>query len=531
MASDCHSYEEPFNTVKQAADASLAGSPNRSPRGACESACVDIHPSSRLTSKLLLVLEVVLGLGFLVVLLSARDLPMVDLPQHAAQLATWVHRADPEFHPERFQLNLRTPYLLAYVIARLLAPAVGVQVALKLVVWLAIVGQVAALHFLCQRLGHDEWIALAAFPLALGYNFCFGFVSFMAAIPLMLLAIAQSVVRVGAPRWADALWLTLTMLGLLSAHGVAYALCFTVVAPLLLLGRWRLRLAILPILLPIAVAIVWLLPGSATARIGVDEWQGGPSRLLSLAGLLLGAGQSDQLAAGFGVFLFCAIGTFCGPPKRSLVRTAPLVLALVGFCAFPAMYRGVGPLWPRFAVLLLPTSLLLLRPTVATANPAPHLRRAAVLSIVLVWCGVFVHRTWAFNQESAPLHQLISGMSRNLRVRSIVFEPIPRAFPGLPALNHLAALYLVAKGGILAYSFAMYPSSVVRFSSGVVSSVAPGAEWNPNAFDADSEGDSYDYYVVHSQSDRTVQLFGQVDPVAQLESRYGNWWGYRRVNR
>ncbi|HEY5956777.1 MAG TPA: hypothetical protein VIV60_09500, partial [Polyangiaceae bacterium] len=71
----------------------------------------------------------VMALALLLAFLLVEDLPTVDLPQHGALLSAWVHRQQPEYHAQLYVLNLRTPYLLAYAMARLLVFAMPVMVA------------------------------------------------------------------------------------------------------------------------------------------------------------------------------------------------------------------------------------------------------------------------------------------------------------------------------------------------------------------------------------------------------------------
>src|SRR5688500_9770201 len=83
-------------------------------------------------TRVILLTGLTLAVGIIGVFFGFRYLPMVDLPQHAAQSSAWVHLANPEFaFGDQFELNFKTPYLLAYAIARLLAPLVGVVPALK----------------------------------------------------------------------------------------------------------------------------------------------------------------------------------------------------------------------------------------------------------------------------------------------------------------------------------------------------------------------------------------------------------------
>ena len=124
----------------------------------------------------------VLTLALLVALFAFRDVPMVDLPQHAAQIAAWLNWNDPTYRTHDLELNFRTPYLLAYPVARLFAPLFGVVVALKLVVATSVALHVIAFERLVRKLGHDPWLAVLGVPTALGYAFYFGFVSFLVAV-------------------------------------------------------------------------------------------------------------------------------------------------------------------------------------------------------------------------------------------------------------------------------------------------------------------------------------------------------------
>src|SRR5215471_5814308 len=136
----------------------------------------------------------------LVVFIASPYLPMVDLPQHAAQIAVWLRLDDPAFsNRELFTLNLRTPYLTGYVAARELAVLVGVVPALKIVVWGSAVLHWYAFSRLVSRLGHPSWLGVLGLPLGLGYPFYFGMVSFTAALPFVLFTITAALTHREAP--------------------------------------------------------------------------------------------------------------------------------------------------------------------------------------------------------------------------------------------------------------------------------------------------------------------------------------------
>jgi hypothetical protein len=459
-------------------------------------------------------------------LFAFRDVPMVDLPQHAAQIAAWVNWGDPAYRTHELELNFRTPYLLAYPLARLLAPLLGVVAALKAVVAAGFVAHVVATDRLVRRLGHDPWLALLGVPTALGYAFCFGFVSFLVSVPLVLFAVAAAVDHAERPRLRSGVVLSGLLALTLLAHGIASALAALVTGPVLLRGGGRFVARTAPLLAPVVLGAAWIMPGSATSRIGATYWAIGFDRILELPGMLVGIGSADRLATATGFLLFAAAGFLVGKPSRRPERWLPLAASLVGYAAFPALFRGVGPLSPRFVVLVLPALLLAFEPRRRDGAPRrAGLARTALAAVAAGWVLTWTLRLPAYNRETEGLHALVTAAPPGMNVRPIVFERESRAFPGVPALLHLPAYYQVKKGGTQGYSFAMYPISVVRYRSGISPRMGGGLEWRPEAFDFERERTSYDLFVVHSRRDRSRELFGD-PPAVVLEARHGNWWAY-----
>ena len=468
----------------------------------------------------------VLLLTLLVALLVAKDLPMVDLPQHAAQLTIWLHANNPIFHADKFVINYRTPYWLSYLIVGALERSFGLTIALKLTIWLSIVGQVTALRWLCKRLGHDPWLGLLGLPLALGYNFLFGFLSYIVAAPLLLVAVALGTAYRQKPTLRGGALLTLSLLLVLLAHGITYAQALMCLGLLLLTGRGSLLVRQLPLAVSVFIGWLWLFLGAEHPTLGADIWDATFERFRLLPGLLLGSGMGDSPATMVGLLLLILPVVATRRPVRDISLALPLLATLAGYGAFPAMFRGYGPLWPRFAWLVVPTLLLAFQPLDAESHVRRSLTRWGVFGVATGWLVLFGFRLRQFNTETAPLHAVVATMSPNLRIRPIVFEPQCAAFPYLPALNHLPAYYSVSKGGFQGYSFAMYPSSPVRYRADILPMMAGGMEWAPEAFRVDFEASLYDCFLVHSVQDRTFALFGGYTQAITLRAHVGNWWNY-----
>ncbi len=473
-------------------------------------------------------LQAALGLLLLACFLLARDLPLVDLPQHALQLENWLKLDAHDAAVSELELNFRTPYLLGYPVARALSALLPVLTALKLTFWASIMLQAWTLQKLCERLGHDPWLGLLGFPLGLGYSFCFGFVAFCAALPLAYLAVLWAVEHREAPRWQSGLALASTLALLLVAHGVALGFLLVVLGPLLLWGAGSVWQRLLPLLSPAALGLVWLAPAGTSTRLGGDLWLWEPQRLLELPGQLVGIGAADHLATLFGCLLIAAVAWSFGA-RRSLLLCFPLLASLLGYLLFPSMFRGAGPLGPRFSAYFVPAALVAFAPCAAETRTRTVARRASILGVAGGVLLVFALRLPGFNRETADFHALSARLPAGLAVRPLIFDRVSRAFPGIPAHLHVPAYYSVEKGGSAGYSFAMYAISVVRLRPGTRIKMCGGAEWAPERFDAEREAQDYDYFIVRSATDRTSSLFNGANPAAVLDQHVGDWWGYRSV--
>ncbi|MDF3070786.1 MAG: hypothetical protein K0R38_6387 [Polyangiaceae bacterium] len=473
--------------------------------------------------------ELALALLLFVVLLTAPDLPLVDLPQHALQLANWlrIDAGDPRARAE-LMLNFRTPYLLAYPVLRVLCELTSVLTALKLVFWASIVLQAVTLRRLCERLGHDPRLGNFGFPLGVGYAFCFGFVAFCAALPLVYLAFELAFTHREAPSRRSGAWLALVLALLLIAHGVALGFWVLVCAPVLATGGGKLWQRVWPIAAPPLLAAVWLMPGRSSTRLGGDLWEPSLVRFVELPAQLVGIGAVDASSTVVGSLLLACVAAHLGAPRR-WVLVLPVLTCLIGYAAFPVLFRGAGPLHPRFSSFLVPALLMACAPRRVREPKLRLLLGAAPPLLAFAVLVVFWSRLPAFQEETRGFHEIAAELPPGVSLRPIVFDRASLAFPGTPAHLHVPAYYSLEKGGDPGYSFAMYVISVVRFRPGVRVKMGGGAEWAPEWFDAEREAADYDYFLVKSATDRSAQLFPGPRPTATLERHAGDWWAYRRV--
>lgn len=448
--------------------------------------------------------------------------PQVDLPQHAAQVRLWQLIDEPAY-ARTFELNLFTPYLLCYAMGRILATIVAPELAMRLVVALALFALPVAMLFLLRRLGGDPWWSLTGFPLAFGFTFYWGLINFQLAVPLALVVVGRSFGLPGPERGRPDGLLALLAVLLFLTHGLVCAFTLAVAGTVILLRSRDLRsawLGVVPMVPAAVVGVVWfVLTRAEEAQVRSDPaWNPSWRRIFDLPALLLGD-PNDPWAAVVGVvvvlLLLGSAARTRAEPGPKAARLAPLAAALLAVLAGPELFFRAAFLNSRFAAFVVPFA--------AVALPA-RLRRWQRLGIVLVavgWLSVLGPRFAGFDAEAAELDPLLARMEPGRSVLGFVLEPFPAGF-GAPAHLHQHARYQALGGGIADFSFAYFYVQLVRYRPGLRPVVPDAFSWRPELFDPRVHG-SYDYYLVRSSRDASARLFGRS---RQPLARSGRWWLY-----
>jgi len=478
----------------------------------------------------------------LVLFLGYRDLPLIDLPQHVSQISTWIHWNDPMFRGQSMlEVNTRTPYVLVEYLARWLTPAIGTLNALKLLAWIGVVGNMLTISKLARKLGHDPAFALLGLLTALGYSFYFGFISFVFTTPLVLVCVLAGIAHAEKPDLRRGALLTALLFALLVAHGFAFAIAVATVGLTLTIDRavhfrrepGRVLRRFAPLLIAVTVAAIWIGRDHTLHKpIAATVLDIGLQRVFGLPALILGVGGSpDYLAIAFacGVMLACEIGLYQRNAKGSVpkARYALLAVSIAGYLLLPLQLPSTGCLHERLVPFLLPGLMLAIPPVREQDRPRRlALFRGLCLVLTVGWVAVLGLRLSSLNRETADFHAMEQLMPPEQRIRPLIFDSAPKAFPGNPAFLHFPAYFVAEHGGTVAYSLAVFPHMVIRYRAGVTPPLEFGREWEPKQFDAARELSSFDYVLVHAGRD-PASLFAKAPSVVTPDAHVGKWWGYR----
>ena len=462
-------------------------------------------------------------------------LPMVDMPQHAAQVTALrgLLTGDPMF-TSLFEINWFTPYLLGYLLLYLLSLVLPIMVATQLLVTCAVLSVPLLTGALLRAVGADERWKWLAIPASFSFAFYWGFLTFMLAFPLALLFLINSIRFAQAPNLRHAIFTALFAVFLFFCHIIALAFASAVALAYVVAVSPRnvrgLLLRIAPFAAPLPLIASWLVitySTEATVRAPIAY---GPllDRFLML--LAQPAGREALYPAiclpVTAALLF--LPTLAGSTaSRRPERWLPFAVGLVLFFVMPAYVLNTGFVYQRLGLFLVPLWLLGWDP------PAPAARRLEWVGILVVVCWVLasVARFAAFARESESFRVVAAQIEPGRRVASMVFDNSSAQF-ATPVYLHFPAWYQATGPGVVDFNFGDFFPQPVRYRADAGPRLPEQLAWYPIAFDWNAHGGArYDYFLVKASFDVAPDIFKERLGSVELVARSGWWWLYRNVER
>ncbi len=466
---------------------------------------------------------------------------MVDLPQHAAQIALLRNLHDPNFRfAGLFYINWLTPYLLGYLAVYALTPLLGIVAACKLVISAALAGLPLGTGMLMKETGADRYWALLTIPAMYGYAYEWGFLNFLVAAPIGLVFLAFVMRHIRKPSWATSIWLGIFTILLFFCHALICGF-FGLIACILILaeagGLRKALVAVMPLAGVVPLIVIWYLrtkshPIAQQATVwdlgwvhSADPYTPG-GRVTGFFPRLLGM-EANVICIIMGASLF-ALPLLAGArTAKRLAVWIPLAVCLLVLLFFPACAFGSTGIFPRFTVFALPFFLLGMGPS-EKIRPA---FRAAVVVVIIGWMVILTARTMRYDSDARDFNQILSKMDSNQRALSLMFLRDTESFPSAVFL-HFPAWYSAQKMGVVDCSFALFYPELVAYKPSNIPAVQEGFEWVPQAFTWDgTHGGDYRYFVVHAPIDLGGFLFPRAPCRITLAAHSNLWWLYEKDPR
>ncbi len=403
-------------------------------------------------------------------------LPMVDLPQHAAQVSLWrdlLLGNSPWV--DLVRINLVTPYLIGYGTMLPLSFIFSMETTTRLVVTLAFLAFVWACVALRREFGSDkrlDWLFILSF-----FGFCWkwGFMTFLVASPVGLLVILLSLRHSREPTLKRALALVAGGTLLLFSHGLVYLGLMFIAGLIMLESLWThktknmvARMAPYVVMGAITLAfriISQTMEGGLHADgyfYGTPLWRR-PTVLLADITDINDENGSILLIVLTALILLAPL--FYGMRLNKRAALVPVLGLLLIVCVAPADAFQTGGLYYRFALFIPPFIAFAFVPDPRAAKES--LRAYAGLAVIAL-CSVWVlviqaSRIVAFGTETKPFQTILDAMEPNKRVLAMVMQGDSIGAQNTNAYWHYPVWYQADKHGFVDFNFALFPPQVIRF--------------------------------------------------------------------
>lgn len=466
--------------------------------------------------------------------------PMVDIPQHAAQISALQQMwAGNTAFTEVFRINWFTPYLMGYLSVYFLALLFPILIAFKIILSLILIAIPVLSGILFREMGADERWKWLVIPSCFGIAFFWGFLNFLVAIPFGLLFLILTVRYDRNASIKNSFLIALYAVFLFFCHVLMLGF-FSVLALAYLAGAHYRDLKtmirrFIPYAAPLPIIALWLVftyRHESEARKTEIVFGTGLEKLEILLRQISGSQVdfSDYSTIPLSVILGTVIILFPLIVKaqfnRNPKRWFPLAMGTLLFLIFPSSAMGTSILYERFAAFLIPIWFMVWDPPKTKSIKWHWL----AITVVCVCALMNMSHFRSFDRDAKNMNKIMSDIGPGKKVLSLMVDRESPDF-SYPVFLHCGSWYQVTQKGIVDFNFAYFFPLMVRYKEGHKSKITPGVGHYTDRFQWEKHhGADFDYFIVHADEDMREQLFKEHKDSVSLKTRNGRWWLYERTS-
>jgi hypothetical protein len=476
----------------------------------------------------------------------APHLPMADLPQHAAQVATLkslIMGNSP--WQDLFRINFFTPYLIGYTLWLPLTFLFSVTVAVKILLTIGYYFFIWTCIHLRKSFDGDDRLDWLFLPCYFGFAFKWGFLTFILAAPFGLLFILTAKLYADNPSIRTGAYLTIAGIFLFFCHGLVFFFAMTIGACFLLIRLWRDRRSvwiILPYICIFLLFVIFYFIKSAalpeTLHNDFFHWRSYKERPEQFLLYMLGTGD-DPIFLPIALFFIAYPFLLASHVKLQLHdRLVPFIVFLLVWFGWPSTANlsgmEVALIYQRFAIFSLPLYALLFQrkqETVQENSGISRTREMVVMSLVVLTCWTYFamqsNRIAQFAKESEDFDKVIALAEPNQLMLYYILDGSSPASNNNEAYRHFPAWYQAEANGAVEFNFAIYQNLIVLYRSNEPSKL-PYNRLNPFTTRWSVLKEEHFYYILVRHTDALPSDFFegigcQVNKIVES----GTWSLYR----
>lgn len=466
-------------------------------------------------------------------LLFSHYPPMIDVPQHAAVIATLNNLSLPDFsYRDLYYVDWGRPYLGGYLILWGVSQFLPILVSIKLLIALAVITTPLAASLIRAHFGGDprwDWLLL---PIGYGFAFQWGFFNFIIGAPFVLLFLLFAFKYAEAPRLKSGLWLALFSFALLPIHllvaafGCGLAFLYVIVGPL----QWKQKLLVaLPFISPwlviIAYLLVWVSAGEqvySDGPWGLSIYR--PIEILATSVGLIPGRINAAIALLILTVPFLLGARITNDRPRQMVFLAYLLWMMVG----PNFILGNFFTYNRFSLYAVPMLFVIMTKPASAARSVKYetLLRGLLVVVPVMLIVLLCFRFVSFDKEFQDYRDIETEMQPQKRVLGLIYDNQSKIFK-LPMYLHFASWYQAEHSGAVDFSFAQFSGLLLRYKPDAAVAVPPQFAWRPGTFDWKThKGWLYDYFLVRSEDGIDSKIIETAECTVKYVTHSGSWWLY-----
>lgn len=473
-------------------------------------------------------------IGLLLALIFVPDyLPMVDLPQHAAQVAMWKQfDAGTLPNMENHTLNLFTPYLGGYSVTRAFSFIMPLTAAIKSTVFLALLLPLLALYLELRKRPFSRWCIFLVIPFLFNWSFYWGFLNFIFAIGPMLFCLFLSI-RLIDRRSGYSYYIIGACALLLFFFHIFCALIYIGLTGIYVLVKTKnlkqICLSLMAFLPFFALTAGWQIARSSPEQgnaisggLAGTFWFLGINRITNLPTTMLsGAYYGEQVALSIllATALMLTGALYYGGVKKK--RILLLLITALAYMLLPQYSLRCAYIYQRFAFLVVPLAVYAVGDKLADKKAFCRTLQVSSIIIPAVYLSSLLGTFTAFSAEIIPFTHFKRHMEKDKRILSLMVDNRAESVEG-PVMLHFPSWYQATHGGYVAFNF----NSLVKYHpEGSAPRVGNKFLWNPRAFDL-QKFEEYDYYILKAPSQVSGFPFNVSAEKFELLYREGDWHLY-----
>lgn len=492
---------------------------------------------NRNLEKILFLVTVVL---IVAIILSGSYLPMVDLPQHAAQVATLdAILKNQSSWSDIVELNFETPYLIGYLTWLSLYQIFDIVTSSKLLISIIFILYIFSFFQLIKIFNATNLVYWIALPSFFGFCFQWGFVTFLFAISVGLLFFIENIKWTKKVTIVNSLRIGLFGLVLFFSHVLSFAFfCFLSFLYIVsCVKSFRDILRYLPVYAFFAglLGFYFLQHDPLTGLYSYGEnvmWHGIKEKLINLLVYPWSMVVVDYRYLMISIFLLIAPFSLGFRLSKEIKKYIPVLGFLFLWLVLPHFLNNTYFIYERFALLFFGFYYLIFEKRECKnylEKLSPIFYTSFFISIVYLVAQIVMAINLA-KKDSQDFVEVLKYVPAHKRVLTLAFAHTSPSV-GIPfTYVHFGSWYQAEKQGWSDFNFAWFHPQIVRFKPATVPEVKPGFEWTPLVVQNLKSCTQYDLLFVRAYSPMADGVIkNSLCKNYSLLVNQGTWFIYTKV--